>query len=218
MRVRMDCNSRQEEILKQLCDEIGADLVDAAIIDRSGLWMSGDKIIVKDDMYSIVQNFLITAGPCCPLHYKWCTQVSTPYLTNDYFRFKVSCKGVLSSFGNLFATKNIKVRDPAIDREFIITGNDEKKVRRFFSNPKIKQLTLGLNKNRAGWNLEIIKAGSLHRKLPERIYALGFMEYIDIIREVERLKSLLVLFKEMLDQLLIMDSADTAHPNIVFAY
>ena len=43
------------------------------------------------------------------------------------------------------------------------------------------------------------------------------MKYIDIIREVERLKSLLVLFKEMRDQLLIMDSADTAHPNIVFA-
>jgi hypothetical protein len=43
------------------------------------------------------------------------------------------------------------------------------------------------------------------------------MEYIDIIREVERLKSLLVLFKEMRDQLLIMGSADTAHPNIVFA-
>ena len=68
------------------------------------------------------------------------------------------------------------------------------------------------------WNLEIIKAGSLHGKLPERIYALRFMEYIDIIREAERLKSLLVLFKEMRDQLLIMDSADTAHPNIVFAY
>ncbi len=66
-------------------------------------------------------------------------------------------------------------------------------------------------------NLEIIKAGSLHGKLSERIYALRFMEYIDIIGEVERLKSLLVLFKEMHDQLLIMDSADTAHPNIVFA-
>jgi hypothetical protein len=195
----MDCNSRQEEILRQLCDEIGADLVDAEIIDRSGLWMSGDKIIVKDNMYLIVQNFLITAGPCCPLHYKWSTQVSTPYLTNDYFRY-------------------IEVRDPAIDREFIITGNDEKKVRRFFSNPKIKQLTLGLGKNRAEWNLEIINAGSLNSKLPERIYALRFMEYIDIIREVERLKSLLVLFKEMHDQLLIMDSADTDHPNIVFAY
>ena len=50
MRVRMDCNSRQEKILRQLCDEIGADLVDAEIIDRSGLWMSGDKIIVKDNM------------------------------------------------------------------------------------------------------------------------------------------------------------------------
>jgi hypothetical protein len=44
------------------------------------------------------------------------------------------------------------------------------------------------------------------------------MEYIDIIREVERLKSLLMLFKEMRDQLLIMASADTAQPNIVFAY
>ena len=50
------------------------------------------------------------------------------------------------------------------------------------------------------------------------MYVLRFMEYIDIIREVERLKSLLVLFKEMHDQLLIMDSADTAHPNIVFTY
>ena len=217
MRVRMDCNPRQEEILKKLCDEIGADLIDAAITDRSDLWMSGDKIIVKDDMHSIVQNFLITAGPVCPLHYKWSTQVSTPYLTNDYFWFRISCKGMLSSFSNLFAKKNIEVRNPAIDREFIITGNDEKKVRRFFNNPKIKQLTLDLNKNRAGWNLEIIKAGSLHGKLSERIYALRFMEDIDIIGEVERIKSLLVLFKEMRDQLLIMDSADTDHPNIVFA-
>ena len=58
MRVRMDCNSRQEKILRQLCDEIDADLVDAEIIDRSGLWMSGDKIIVKDDMCLIIQNFL----------------------------------------------------------------------------------------------------------------------------------------------------------------
>ena len=124
---------------------------------------------------------------------------------------------MLSSFSNLFAKKNIEVRNPAIDREFIITGNDEKKVRRFFNNPKIKQLTLDLNKNRAGWNLEIIKAGSLHGKLSERIYALRFMEDIDIIGEVERIKSLLVLFKEMRDQLLIMDSADTDHPNIVFA-
>jgi len=217
MRVRMNCNSRQNEILGQFCDDIGADLVDVGVINKFGLGIPGDRIIVKDNIYSILQNYLVAAGPCCPLYYGWSVQVSTPCLTNDCFRFKISCRNVLNTLNMLFTTKNIKVRDPAIDREFIVEGNDEQKVRRFFGNQKIRKLIHDLNKDRAGWTSEITKASSLHPKLAKRLYVLRLIDPIDIFGEMERLKALLGLLKEMLDQLTEMGSVDIVDLNNVFS-
>lgn len=95
----------------------------------------------------------------------------------------------------------------AFDEEFVIKGNDEIKVRALFANPRLRQLIQGQPyvslQNRKS---EIVPgSNSLEERGPrnELYFPLGYNQAQDI----ERLKSLLELFTEILKQLRGIGSA-----------
>jgi sensor c-di-GMP phosphodiesterase-like protein len=54
-------------------------------------------------------------------------------LREEGFRFAIYRKGFFSDLGKLMGMQDIEVGDPEFDEAFIIKGNDESKVVRFFS-------------------------------------------------------------------------------------
>jgi hypothetical protein len=106
--------------------------------------------------------------------------------------------------------QDIQVDDEQFDRDFIIKGTDEAKVRQLFSNPKIRELiarqpSIHLSvRDDEGW---------FGVKFPERVDELYFA-IPGIIKDVERLKLLYELFAETLDQLCRIGLADERAPGV----
>jgi len=102
------------------------------------------------------------------------------------------------------------VGDEAFDRDFVIKGTDEAKLRVLFSNPTIRDLIARQPeihvtvKDDEGWFGPSFPDG-----VDELYYAVP-----GVIKDVERLKLLYALFGETLDQLCRMGSAYKEPPNV----
>ena len=68
------------------------------------------------------------------------TRIRAPYINSDGFRFTIYAKTVYSGVAKLFGMQDIEIGERQFDDEFIIKGNNVEKVRKLFSNPKIRGL------------------------------------------------------------------------------
>ncbi len=119
------------------------------------------------------------------------TRIRAPYVSEHSFRFHVYREGLFSRWGKaLKIIRDIEAGDPEFDREFIIKGSDESKVRALFANKQIRQLI------RTQPRIDF----KLHR------YELCFDEG-QVITDTKRLKSLYELFAETLNKLREIDVA-----------
>ncbi|MGH8001166.1 MAG: hypothetical protein ACREPR_17490 [Brasilonema sp.] len=123
--------------------------------------------------------------------------IRAPYVNTDGFRFKIYRQGFFSNIGKLFGMQDIEVGEPEFDREFVIQGNKEFQVRRFFANPKIRALIEA--------QLQICfeaknDEGFFGTKFPQEVDELHFLVN-GVIKDVEQLKSLFYLFAEVLNYL-----------------
>jgi hypothetical protein len=63
-----------------------------------------------------------------------------PYLTADGFHFTVYRQSIFSAMGKWLGMQDVTVGYENFDRDFIIKGNDEEKLRQLFSNQKVREL------------------------------------------------------------------------------
>jgi hypothetical protein len=106
--------------------------------------------------------------------------------------------------------QDIEAGHADFDREFIIQGNDENKVRLLFGNAEIRRL------------LEAQPAIHLEVKDDEGWFGTAFPEGVDelyfqvagVIKDVERLKTLYELFAETLNHLCHIGSAYEDDPRL----
>ncbi|HEX8707258.1 MAG TPA: hypothetical protein VF723_03265, partial [Pyrinomonadaceae bacterium] len=106
--------------------------------------------------------------------------------------------------------QDVEVGYPDFDRDFIIKGNDEKKLRALFANQKIRRLiqaqpAIKLTvKDDEGW---------FGADFPEGVDELYFQVH-GVIKDIERLKLLYELFAETLNHLCQIGSAYERDPQL----
>jgi hypothetical protein len=191
----------KDDVWRQLCSEIGAEFIEG------GFWRS-DKVRVQVKEWTIIlDTYTVSTGKSSTMY----TRMRAPYVNKDGFRFTIYRKGLFSELGKLFGMQDIEVGYPEFDRDFIIKGNDESKVRTLFANLRIRQLIQAQPdihlevKNDEGW---------FGASFPEGVDELCFVVF-GVIKDVERLKSLYELFAETLNYLCHIGSAYEDDPNIV---
>jgi hypothetical protein len=190
----------QKEIWRQLSAETQAQFVEGGFLKSDKVQATHGQWIVTLDKY------VVSTGKVTVVY----TRMRAPYVNPDGFRFRVYRHGVFSDLGKLFGMQDVEVGQPEFDRDFIIKGNDEGKLRQLFANPKIRELISGqkdLNfsvKDDEGW---------FGPAFPEGVDELAFL-VVGIIKDIERLKHLYELFAETLDELCRIGSAYQSDPGL----
>ena len=139
------------------------------------------------------------------------TRMRTPYLTPDGFRFTVYREGIFSEIGKWFGMQDVTVGYEDFDRDFVIKGNDEARLRQLFSNQKIRELIAA--QPQIHFSVVDDDGNFWTKRFPEGVDELRF-SVMGIIRDLERLKLLYELFAETLDELCRMGSASEQRPPV----
>ena len=106
--------------------------------------------------------------------------------------------------------QDVEVRVPQFDEDFIIKGDNERKLRQLFENRRIRDLISAQPRI----HLEVKDdEGWFSTQFPRGVDELYFRT-IGVIKDVERLKQLFDLFAEVLNHLCQIDSAYESDPGI----
>jgi hypothetical protein len=191
----------KEEIWKQLCSETGAEFVEG------GFWR-GDKVAARVNEWTVtLDTYVVSTGKSHTTY----TRLRAPYVNRDGFRFTVYRQGFFSELGKFLGLQDVEVGYPDFDRDFIIRGNDEAKLRALFANPKVRELIQA----QPSIHLEVRDdEGWFGADFPEGVDELYF-QVVGVIKDVERLKSLYELFAHVLHQLCHIGSAYEDDPKLV---
>lgn len=199
LRVVTFARTGEERAWRQLSGEIGGKF----IADESGQEMT---VAAKAKQWTIVaRTFTLTtyrAGTTRGV------RMTAAYMSRDGFRFRVLRKGRFARLRRkLFGNKDIEVGYPEFDRDFIIQGNDESKVRALLANPRIRELI----RFQPSVHFEVVQTKA-DRSLPKGVQAL-YYPMDRVITDVDQLKSLFELFEETLNQLCQIGSASEDKPD-----
>jgi hypothetical protein len=137
-----------------------------------------------------------------------------PFLNPGGFRFTVYRKGIFSELGKYLGMQDVEVGHPDFDRDFVIKGTDETKLRQIFGNERIRELITA----QPQIHFEVKDADGIFErdffaeKPPEDLDMLEFL--VDSrhgkIKDQEQLRLLFDLFAETLDELCRMGTAKSA--------
>jgi len=190
----------KQDIWRQLTAEIEARYVEG------GFW-TGDKVQATHGEWTMtLDTYAVSTGKTTIVF----TRMRAPYVNPDGFRFTVYRKGIFTDIAKRFGMQDVEVGDEAFDRDFVIKGTDEGKLRDLFANPRVRELLatkpeLQLTvKDDEGWF-----GPSFPEGVDELYYAVP-----GVTKDVEQLKRLYALFAETLDQLCRMGSAYKEAPDI----
>ena len=191
----------KKEVWQQLSEEIQADYIEG------GFW-KGDKIQAHVDNWIVVlDTYTVSNGKSSTTY----TRMRAPFINLDGLYFKIYREGLFSGIGKMLGMQDINVGYNQFDENFIIKGNDEDRVRRLFSNERIRSLI----EVQPRMNLEIKDdEGFFSTRFPEGVDELYFL-VPGVIRDVEQLKELYELFGEVLKELCEMGSASMREPGVV---
>lgn len=156
-------------------------------------WRSDSTEIEYKNWKITFDNFTVWSGK----YSSETTRIFAPIKLSDKFRFEIYREGFIRKIENLFGTQDIEIGYPEFDNAFTIKSNNEFKIKALLRNKDIQKLIKSLKKV----NLQISdRKGIWEEKLPENEYELSY--FADgVIHNLDTLKSLLQLFKLILDEL-----------------
>jgi hypothetical protein len=191
----------REEVWRQLSAAVNGRFID-------GGFFGSDKVEVEHGPWIVtLDNYTVSTGKATIVF----TRMRAPYVNPDSFRFTIYRKGLFSEIGKWFGMQDIVVGDPVFDEAFIIKGNDERKVRALFADPKLRELIAA----QPDIHLEVKDDERwFGKKFPEGVDELCF-QVTGIIKDVDRLEKLFALFAETLDQLCRIGSAYESSAGVV---
>ena len=165
---------KRDAAWRQLASELGAEFIEGGFFRSSKVQAHVKEWIVSLDTYSV------PSGDSNDIY----TRMKAPFQNKDGFQFTIFRMGLVGKLDKALGAQDIDIGDPDFDRDFVIKGNNESKVRALFANQRLRQLIQVQRSIRLG-----IKDNAL------------LFETQGVIKDVERLKSLFELFKETLHQL-----------------
>lgn len=192
----------QEEIWTQFADEIGAVYENRGILKSKRVMANYDKWVVTFD------TFARSTGKSSTTY----TRIRAPFVYKDDLSFKIYKKSFFSDIGKSFGMQHIDSGFPDLDEKFIIKGNDETKIREILLSDKIREIIITQNRFR----LEVKDDdGWLGTEIPHDVNLLHF-EAVGVIKDIQILKSLYMLFVLVLNKLYLMGSIQEGSPEIKF--
>ena len=229
---------RGAEAWEQLAREIGAEFVDHGgytfkVSAKVKKWQILLDVLERGEQAGMTYRRAGTGTPY--------TRILGRYLSKDTFTFMVYNKG---SFGELdklwrkvmfrlvvmflgtrevlrslgireqekhFALQDAELRSPEDGRDYVILSNDVHKARSLFTNPRIRQLIHA----QPSIYLKCLDTETWFAPSPPGYFRYLYFEERGVIEDVGRLKSLVELFAEILNQLVESGSASEENPDVV---
>jgi len=190
----------RKEIWQLLAKEIGADY------QPGGFW-KGDKVQATHGEWTItLDTYAVSTGKVTVVF----TRLRAPYVNPDRFRFTIYRRGWFSELGKWLGMQDVEVGHPDFDRDFIIKGTDEGKLRALFASERLREVIssqprLHLTvKDHEGW---------FGAKFPPDTDELCF-HVGGVIKDLAQLERLFELFAETLEQLCRIGSAYERAPGV----
>jgi hypothetical protein len=197
---RIDWFGRHKrEIWEQLCERVDADFF-------QGKWNKPDRIEAYHGPWMITIDTYSTDKQVY-------TRMRAPYINRDDFQFRVFRSGVIARWATKIGLQDIEVGYEDFDHDFVIQGNDEKKLKMMFANPHIRKLisyqpTIELKINP--------EAGLFQKpKFPDGVNELYYQK-LGVIKDVNHLHDLFDLFAITLDHLCQIGSAYEDDPDFFY--
>lgn len=188
------------EIWQKLSRELGGEYT-------RGTWKGGERIEVRHGEWILtLDTYVVPVGKA----YIPMSRMRAPFVNADGLWLKLHRESFFSSWGRFFGMQDLQIGVPEFDAAFVIKGNDERKVREFLANEKLRAVLLAE------------KDVQLSVEDDEGWFGTKFPENADELRLVwqghekdpERLRRLFELFAEALDQLCRIGSAYERRPNV----
>lgn len=189
--------TRQKDVWAKFAQEIEGAHIQKGILKSNKIHATIDDWIITIDTYTQSVGHV----------YNTYTRIRAPFVNKEKFNFNIHRKGMFSKVGKFFKMQNIDVGYPDFDEAFIIKGNDEDMVIKLFSSDKIRELAHLQNH----LNFEIRNDdGSLGKDYPDNVNQLYF-ETNSVIKDIEKLESMYMLFVLVLNKLNLIGVADKLH-------
>ncbi len=152
-----------------------------------------------------------------------------PYIDVSGLRFEIYSKGLVSKLAKLLRMQHIEVGYPELDREFMIKGNDESKIRALITHPNVREAiaqTAGYASTPLSstwtsdppYRLSIEGRSGLYFRGHGPLFGMGYkrtrlcLVVQGTVTDVEWLKSLYELMRETLSQLVEIGAASDEAP------
>ncbi len=143
-------------------------------------------------LFDYYTNYITVGGQN---HEKTYTRVIFAYKAVDNFRFEIYDNGFIRSIEKIFGAEDIEIGKPDFDKKFIVKSTSPIKIRTFLQNEKIRNSIESLKEV----NILVSDCkGIWGKKLPEKEFELTYFSS-NRIKSTEELKTLLNLFKEMIN-------------------
>lgn len=192
--------SSKDEIWTQIATDIGGEFIEG------GFWGTDVLIYKHGEWQILLDTYVVSTGTSSHT----VTRMRAPFVNKDDLYFKISREGFFSSIGKFFGMQDIEIGDPFFDKQFVIKGNNQEKIKLLLADSRIKELCqtqprIHLSiKDDEGW---------FGTDFPEGVDELYF-ECVGVIKETERLKALFGLFCLILARLVQIDSAYEDDPQV----
>jgi len=198
--IRQVFGPSRAEVWQQLAEQTGGDFSDGGFFGKK-------KVTVKVKEWTItLDTYTVSNGKTSTTY----TRMRAPYVNADSFRFTIYRAGSFSEIGKKLGMQDIEIGDPQFDKDFIIKGNDEAKVRALFAFPKLRELISAQPRI----HLQVRDdEGWFGTDFPAGVDELHF-QVCGIIRDPEQLKTLFSLFALTLNYLCHIGSAYENDPEI----
>jgi len=186
-----------KEVWQQLAVEINAEFV-------KGSFAKSARIEKKFKNWTILlDTYTVNTGKSSVTY----TRMRVPYMRENDIQFKLSRKNVFSGIGRMFGMPLIETYDYDFDDEFVLKGNDESVIKEIFQNQSIKE--------RIKFQKRLIfKTGPYKEKKSHTDSELYF-QMTGVLKDVEKLKNLFLLFSEFMDELVKNGVASEEKPSMV---
>lgn len=178
---------RENELWKQLSDELGGRLT-----DKKG-WRH-DKVVAQVGAWMVTLDYHSEPGYRSEHIY---TRLRAPFVNPDGFRLAVSHQGLFANIGKLMGMQDVQVKHEPFDKMFLVQGTDPAQIKSLFEDDRIRELT----KLEPGIHLQVRDSGSWFDDVfPEEVDEL-VLEVQGEVKDLDRLKRLFDLFARVLDRL-----------------
>lgn len=169
-------------------------------IDLDGTFVSGsfnkpDKVVAYHEPWEVVlDTYVVSSGNSS----KRFTRMRAPYVYRDDFVFQINRKDLFTGIAKALGQQDVVVGYPRFDEEFVIQGNDERKLRMLFASAELRRLIA--RQPRMMLRIREDEEKLFRPKFPKHVNEVYFATG-QVIKDLGRLHDLFDLFAVVLDQL-----------------